>query len=92
MSLDNFKLPSLRDIFYQFELTEQTTEEYDNTSNAINKLLNEHIPDFETNNKIDCLITGLMVEAQVIGFEQGFEMALKLLGYSNTKGAGSPDV
>ena len=73
------ELPDLRSIFFNSELTEQTTALFNENNTAITEFLNKHFSDFKTYNKIDCLITSTMVEAQATGFEQGFEFAVRLL-------------
>lgn len=72
-------LPNLRDIFYQFELTNETTPEYDKLNEQIESKLNEAFPSFTEYNEIDILITNAIVESQVTGFEQGYRFAMGLI-------------
>lgn len=77
MSTKDF--PSIRDIFNKFDLTDYTTEKYSKLEKQLSKKLGEIVPQFDKSDELDCLTTEMCVEAQAMGFEQGFAFAVKLL-------------
>lgn len=77
MSTKDF--PSIRDIFNKFDLTDFTTAKYSKLEKQLSKKLGEIVPQFDKNDELDCLTTEMCVEAQAMGFEQGFRCAAKLL-------------
>lgn len=77
MSTQNF--PSIRDIFCKFDLTDLTTAEYSKLEKQFVEKLTAAVPQFDKYDEIDCIATGMCVEAQTMGFEQGFAFAVRLL-------------
>ena len=78
------KLPTLRDVFDNSDLTECTTEEYDKLTKELDIAIKAVCKTFEEFNNIDVLATGKAVEAQALGFEQGVAFALSILGESRS--------
>lgn len=68
--------PSLRDIYMDYDFTDYVTPKFKEDTARLEGFLNGKWNDlFE----LDSLITGLNLEANTIGFEQGFAYAVKLL-------------
>ncbi len=78
-----FKLPTLREIFYNSELTEFSTKEYDRLDKRLTAAVKAVCKTFEELDSIDSAATAKAVEAQAIGFEQGVAFALSILGESH---------
>ncbi|MDE6593787.1 MAG: hypothetical protein K2K57_12090 [Oscillospiraceae bacterium] len=77
------KLPTLREIFFEFELDIQKTPEHDVICKAMSELLKTIVsksgePDFVVSDKVFALLLKASSEAQAQGFEQGFEFAKSL--------------
>ena len=72
-------LPNIRDIFFAFDFSEQTTPAYEEKKEIITTSLKEKIKTFAEYDKLDSLITENAVESQVIGFQQGFAFAMNLI-------------
>lgn len=77
MSTQNF--PSIRDIFCKFDLTELTTAEYSKLEKQFVEKLGKIVPQFDKYDEIDGIATSMCIEAQTMGFEQGFAFAVRLL-------------
>ncbi len=78
MSKSNAKLPSARDIFNQFELTNLFTARYEELQKQLDKIIERKFTSLEERDEIDYLIADNCTEAQAMGFEQGFQFAVKL--------------
>ncbi len=78
-NLQNTRFPSARDIFNQFELTEQVTARYEELQKQLDKIIKRKFTTFEERDEIDYLVIANCAEAQTMGFEQGFQIAVKLL-------------
>ncbi len=74
------ELPTLREIFYNSDLTEYTTAKFDKADKKFTALLKAVCKTFEEFDGIDTAATEKVVEAQALGFEQGFAYALSILG------------
>ncbi len=74
------ELPTLREIFYNSDLTEYTTAEFDKLDKELAAAIKAVCKTFKEYDAIDTAATGKAIEAQAIGFEQGFAYALSILG------------
>lgn len=71
--------PSIRDIFYKFDFADLPTTRYTELDEQFTKKLTAAVPQFDKNDELNCLATEIHVEAQAMGFEQGFAYAVQLL-------------
>lgn len=76
MNTKNF--PSIRDIFNKFDFVDFPTEKYTELDQQLTEKLTAAVPQFNKNDELNCLATEICVEAQTMGFEQGFAYAVKL--------------
>ena len=71
--------PSLRDIFYEYDFTEETTPELHKWESVFDKNLKKLTGgNFEKFESVDNPSTEIKLEAQYIGFVQGFKFARSL--------------
>lgn len=70
--------PSIRDIFFKFDFTNFPTTRYTELDKQFTEKLTAAVPQFDKNDELNCLATEGHVEAQAMGFEQGFAYAVKL--------------
>ena len=77
MNTKNF--PSIRDIFYKFDFVDFPTARYTELDKQFTRKLTVAIPQFDKSDEISCIATECHIEAQAMGFEQGFAYAVKLL-------------
>ena len=73
------KLPDLRDIFDNFELTEGTTPKLEKLDKKISSKLKERFSTFEEYDEISDLLSAIIYEAQATGFEQGYKFSIGLI-------------
>lgn len=79
-----FTLTTLREIFFRFDFTEDTTAEYDKASEALDVAIKAVCKDFDTRDEIDRAATEKAIESQALGFEQGVAFAMSMLSGSST--------
>lgn len=77
--MDSTQFPSVRDIFYKFDLANFPTKRYTELDNLFTEKLTAVVPQHSQNDELNCLATEIQIEAQAMGFEQGFAYAVKLL-------------
>lgn len=70
--------PSIRDIFFEFDFTDFSTTRYAELNKQFTEKLKAAVPQFDKNDELDCLAVEGHIEAQAMGFEQGFAYAAKL--------------
>ena len=73
------QFPSIRDIYYQFELANYETPEYSNFYRELEKKLLEKFSSDGEYREIECFVVKVCSEAQAMGFEQGFACAANLM-------------
>lgn len=69
--------PSIRDIFFKFDFVDLPTARYTELDKQFTEKLTAAVPQFDKNDELSCLATESHVEAQAMGFEQGFAYAIK---------------
>lgn len=77
--MDSTQLPSVRDVFNKFEMINISTEKFNQIEEQVFDMLKNMSLEFEELNEIENLIIKHSTEAQTMGFEQGFNYAVKLL-------------
>lgn len=67
--------PSLRDIYMDYDFTDYVTPKFKEDTAKLEGFLKKEWTDLK---ELDCLVSALNLEANTIGFEQGFAFAVKL--------------
>ena len=73
-----YTIPTLCEVFFNFDMTEDTTVEYEEATKQFDTALNAACKDFREKDEIDSAATFRALEAQALGFAQGVAFALSL--------------